>query len=267
MYKTSGRYTDSRNQKKHLQNDGKLKQVYIPHYNKASQCAIAGMSNGSDKVFSPIPCESCESKESINWYHWGPTSLKLRVCHDCWNGWKRRGGLLKPHSKERFAVSESQIPETNFQKQMTILNPTSINRGTLHSTSDLANQLKQFAKLNPNIIAKLPPEILTANQQAMNALLQPSKTSQAFFFHATIVQKLERKFAPKDIFNPRKLSRSPFKEVNQKLMLDNLFSREASEILAALRPMIPSNRVPTHLMEYIATQTYKRSNGQSGNRR
>jgi len=263
MYKTSGRYTESRNQKKQQMNDGKLKQVYIPHYNKASPCQIPGMSNGTENVASPQPCESCGAKESVNWYYWGPTNLKLRVCHDCWNGWKRRGGLQKPHANERFAVSESQIPDNSLQKQMTIINSTGINRGTIQSTADLANQFRQLAKLNPNIIAKLPPGILTANQQAMNLLTQPSKTAQAFFFHANLIHKAARKFAPKDVFNSRKLSRNPFKEVNQKAALDSLFNRDATEIIGAIRQMVPNMRLSSSLMEYIATQTYKRN----GNRR
>uniref|UniRef100_A0AC34QLQ8 MTA n=1 Tax=Panagrolaimus sp. JU765 TaxID=591449 RepID=A0AC34QLQ8_9BILA len=258
MYKTSGRYAESRSQKKQITNDGKLKQVYIPHYNKASPCQITGMSNGTDNVYSPVPCESCGNKESINWYHWGPSSLKLRVCHDCWNGWKRRGGLMKPHANERFAISESQIPDlASLQKQMTIINATGINRGTLQSSV-----FKTLAKIDPALLAKF-----SANPAMSSILSTPSKTAQAFYLHTNLVQKAARKFASKELFNPRKLSRNPFKEVNQRAVMDNLFNRDSAEIVKTIRQMGPNQRLPPSLLEYLATQAYRRQNGQTAIRR
>lgn len=110
---------------------------------------------------------------------------------------------------------------------MTLVNATGINRGTLQSTATIANQ----ARINPAallgrnsqmIIASLPPGINTPNQVAMNALAaSSSKTTAAFFLHTTIIYKLARKFAPKEMYNSRKLSRNPFKELNIKAIMDN----------------------------------------------
>lgn len=128
---------------------------------------------------------------------------------------------------ERFDVGESTaIPEAlTLQKQMTLVNATGINRGTLQSTAALANQ----ARINPitllngqKVIASLPPGKVTANLVAMNALAQTnSKTSATFFLHTTMIYKLARKFAPKNLYNSRKLSRNPFKELNIKAIMDN----------------------------------------------
>lgn len=34
--------------------------------------------------------------EAYQWYFWGPAN-QLRLCGDCWNIWKKRGGLTNPH--------------------------------------------------------------------------------------------------------------------------------------------------------------------------
>jgi metastasis-associated protein MTA len=277
MFKTSGRYTEARNAKKQIINDGRLKQVYIPCYNKPSPSLISGLTsaNGIEKVKSHIPCESCGEDESTHWYYWGPTAQAMRTCQDCWTHWKKRGGLKRPHESERFDVGESTaIPEAlTLQKQMTLVNATGINRGTLQSTAALANQ----ARINPAtllgkngqmIIASLPPGIITPNQVAMNALAaSSSKTTAAFFLHTTIIYKLARKVAPKELYNSRKLSRNPFKELNIKAIMDNLFNREATEIMRVARQLFGnSTRLPPSLLEVIATQAYRRSNGQTQRR-
>jgi metastasis-associated protein MTA len=276
MFKTSGRYTEARNAKKQIANDGRLKQVYIPCYNKPSPSLISGLSgaNGTEKVKSHVTCESCGDDESTHWYYWGPTAKGMRVCQDCWTHWKKRGGLKRAHDNERFDVGETTIvPEAlTLQKQMTLVNATGINRGTLQSTAALANQ----ARINPaaallgrngqTIIASLPPGINTPNQVAMNALAaSSSKTTAAFFLHTTVIYKLARKFATKELYNSRKLSRNPFKELNIKAIMDNLFNRDATDIIRVSRQLL-GQRLPPSLVEVIATQAYRRANGHSQRR-
>jgi hypothetical protein len=156
---------------------------------------------------------------------------------------------------------------------MTLVNATGINRGTLQSTAALANQ----ARINPAtllgkngqmIIASLPPGIITPNQVAMNALAaSSSKTTAAFFLHTTIIYKLARKVAPKELYNSRKLSRNPFKELDVKAIMNNLFKKEVSEIMRVARQLFGNNtRLPPSLLEIIATQAYRRSNGQAQRR-
>lgn len=38
-------------------------------------------------------CESCAAGTSTQWYTWGPSHLSCRLCHNCWQYWKKYGGL------------------------------------------------------------------------------------------------------------------------------------------------------------------------------
>lgn len=38
-------------------------------------------------------CESCSAGTSTQWYTWGPSHLNCRLCHNCWQYWKKYGGL------------------------------------------------------------------------------------------------------------------------------------------------------------------------------
>ena len=33
---------------------------------------------------------------SNQWYAWGPSHMQCRLCHTCWQYWKKYGGLKNP---------------------------------------------------------------------------------------------------------------------------------------------------------------------------
>uniref|UniRef100_A0A182QVP1 Metastasis-associated protein MTA n=1 Tax=Anopheles farauti TaxID=69004 RepID=A0A182QVP1_9DIPT len=104
MWKTTDRYVQQKRVKA-VEAESKLKQVYIPNYTKPSPALITnnnkgilnGNSNGGSvdmmMYSSSKACESCATMASPQWYSWGPVHLSNRLCQNCWNYWKRYGGL------------------------------------------------------------------------------------------------------------------------------------------------------------------------------
>lgn len=129
MWKTTDRYVQQKRVKA-VEAESKLKQVYIPNYNKTSPPTTApsaativpignsnsnsngkptsvlnGNSNGNMATdnsgilmvgVSGKPCESCQVMQSPQWYAWGPSHMQCRLCQSCWTYWKKYGGLKVP---------------------------------------------------------------------------------------------------------------------------------------------------------------------------
>ncbi|KAG9336805.1 hypothetical protein JZ751_003153 [Albula glossodonta] len=90
--------------------ESKLKQVYIPNYNKPNPNQLnvnnvkPGLVNGAGTVPGPPgqttglgrACESCYTTSSYQWYSWGPPNMQCRLCASCWTYWKKYGGLKMP---------------------------------------------------------------------------------------------------------------------------------------------------------------------------
>ncbi|XP_076442316.1 metastasis-associated protein MTA3-like isoform X3 [Babylonia areolata] len=95
MWKTTDRYVQQKRIKA-AEAESKLKQVYIPNYNKPSPAALPGKVNGADGQVSGRACESCYTAHSTQWYSWGPAHMQCRLCSACWMYWKKYGGLKMP---------------------------------------------------------------------------------------------------------------------------------------------------------------------------
>ncbi|KAI0243021.1 Metastasis-associated protein MTA1 [Lamellibrachia satsuma] len=93
MWKTTDRYVQQKRIKA-AEAESKLKQVYIPNYNKPNPAQITGKVNGIDG--QARPCESCYTAQSNQWYSWGPVHMQCRLCANCWIYWKKYGGLKMP---------------------------------------------------------------------------------------------------------------------------------------------------------------------------
>ena len=88
LQKTTNRYVQHKKRKAQLA-DNKLKQVYIPEYNKS----ISLPGRGSGK---PRSCEGCNTTNSKEWFPWGPVRRQYCLCGNCWIYWKKYGALKTP---------------------------------------------------------------------------------------------------------------------------------------------------------------------------
>ncbi|CAF0776306.1 unnamed protein product [Rotaria sp. Silwood1] len=90
MWKTTDRYVVQRRLKL-AEQENKLKQVFIPNYNKAHQCLLPQRPQSENK-----PCESCGTTSSSQWYQWNSAQPHTRLCAECWIYYKKLGGLKYP---------------------------------------------------------------------------------------------------------------------------------------------------------------------------
>ncbi|XP_076833982.1 LOW QUALITY PROTEIN: metastasis-associated protein MTA1 [Brachyhypopomus gauderio] len=109
MWKTTDRYVQQKRLKA-AEAESKLKQVYIPNYNKPNPNQLSansvkpGLVNGAAVVPGTAgqppglgrACESCYTTNSYQWYSWGPSNMQCRLCASCWTYWKKYGGLKMP---------------------------------------------------------------------------------------------------------------------------------------------------------------------------
>lgn len=150
MWKTTDRYVQQKRVKA-VEAESKLKQVYIPNYNKApssgntpTSANILPLSNSNNssngKAISVLngssngnitsdssgmlmvglggkPCESCQSSQSPQWYAWGPSHMQCRLCQPCWMYWKKYGGLKVCRNKvsEKIRKRSDYLSELNYR--------------------------------------------------------------------------------------------------------------------------------------------------------
>merc|ERR1711957_1019008 len=68
------------------------------------------------------PCEGCCTLDSENWYTWGPSTLTCRLCDNCWDYWKKNGGLknstkLVTIEKEREREEKEEEKKKKKEKE------------------------------------------------------------------------------------------------------------------------------------------------------
>ncbi|XP_023377629.1 metastasis-associated protein MTA1 [Pteropus vampyrus] len=176
MWKTTDRYVQQKRLKA-AEAESKLKQVYIPNYNKPNPNQIsvnnlkAGVVNGAG-VPGQSPgagraCESCYTTQSYQWYSWGPPNMQCRLCASCWTYWKKYGGLKMPTRLD----GERPGP----------------NRGTMspHGTPARSSGSPKFAM----------------------------KTRQAFYLHTTKLTRIARRLC-REILRPGHAARHPYTPIN-----------------------------------------------------
>lgn len=63
---------------KAAESESKLKQVYIPSYNKPNPNLLSGKL--TEAQMGGRPCEGCGADKADSWYAWGPVQLQCRLC-------------------------------------------------------------------------------------------------------------------------------------------------------------------------------------------
>ncbi|XP_072906807.1 metastasis-associated protein MTA3 isoform X1 [Hemitrygon akajei] len=118
MWKTTDRYVQQKRLKA-AEAESKLKQVYIPTYNKPNPNQILNVNGKPAVANGPVggmvyqnqnsslgrPCESCYTTQSQQWFSWGPPNMQCRLCASCWTYWKKYGGLKMPTRTEAEKMS------------------------------------------------------------------------------------------------------------------------------------------------------------------
>ncbi|KAH0622741.1 hypothetical protein JD844_025323 [Phrynosoma platyrhinos] len=166
--------------------ESKLKQVYIPTYNKPNPSQISS-SNGKPSTMNGAvgaphqtqnslvgrACESCYVTQSHQWYSWGPPNMQCRLCAPCWIYWKKYGGLKMPTltSEDRYSPSqttEDSCVRTHMSRQATQGIPVR-NTGSPKS----AVKTRQSFFLHTTYLTKLARQVCRNTLQLKRAARRP----------------------------------------------------------------------------------------------
>lgn len=198
MWKTTDRYVQQKRIKA-AEAESKLKQVYIPNYNKPNPAAFVGKMNGIDGQVSGRACESCYAAHSTQWYAWGPTHMQCRLCSSCWIYWKKYGGLKMP-----TRLDGERPPPAQRQERVAQNNALRLHRCTITGCG------KEF-----RLKAHLARHLATAHGLAIRAgSPRPvMKTRAAFCLVTTTLTRISRAVC-KDLLRTRHAARAPFEPIN-----------------------------------------------------
>ncbi|XP_064177147.1 metastasis-associated protein MTA3-like isoform X2 [Anguilla rostrata] len=232
MWKTTDRYVQQKRLKA-AEAESKLKQVYIPTYNKPNPNQIA-VSNG--KMAAAVngasgpggyqtagagrACESCFSIQSPQWYSWGPPNMQCRLCVSCWTYWKKYGGLKMP-SRAEGEEKTSPSPSPNEPRP----------RG---------HGARQSSHMVPVRNSGSPKSSM--------------KTKQAFLLQATRLTKLARHMC-RDLIRLRQAARRPFVPINCGAIKAEYMSR-APERHEGLRTRVRTSQKSTlsSVLQYLESR-------------
>uniref|UniRef100_A0A671LS04 Metastasis-associated protein MTA1-like n=1 Tax=Sinocyclocheilus anshuiensis TaxID=1608454 RepID=A0A671LS04_9TELE len=237
MWKTTDRYVQQKRLKA-AEAESKLKQVYIPNYNKPNPNQLSvnsvkpGLVNGAGALpgspGQPVglgrACESCFTTSSYQWYSWGPPNMQCRLCASCWTYWKKYGGLKMPTRLDGERPGPNQL---DFHLAVCVQSPHGL--PVRHSGSP------KFAV----------------------------KTRQAFYLHTSQLTKAARCVC-QDLLRSRYLARRPYIPVNTTAIKAEYPPRGATISMGSLTPIkstpILNNGSPT----ILGKRTYEQHNGLDG---
>ncbi|XP_015668591.2 metastasis-associated protein MTA3 [Protobothrops mucrosquamatus] len=185
MWKTTDRYIQQKRLKA-AEAESKLKQVYIPTYNKPNPSQISS-NNGKPSAMNGAvgaphqtqnsligrACESCYITQSHQWYSWGPPNMQCRLCAPCWIYWKKYGGLKMPTltNEDRFSpnqTTEDSCVRTHMSRQATQGIPVR-NTGSPKS----AVKTRQSFFLHTTYLTKLARQVCRNTLQLKRAARRP----------------------------------------------------------------------------------------------
>ncbi|XP_027028246.1 metastasis-associated protein MTA1 isoform X3 [Tachysurus fulvidraco] len=213
MWKTTDRYVQQKRLKA-AEAESKLKQVYIPNYNKPNPNQLSvnslkpGLVNGAGAIPGAVSqpaglgraCESCYTTSSYQWYSWGPTNMQCRLCASCWTYWKKYGGLKMPTrlDGERPGPNRSSMVCMDFSSTELFYN-----QSNQDNKIDFKNRLLSYYTKSPH---GAPVRHGGSPKFAV-------KTRQAFYLQTTQLTRTARRIC-QDLLKSRFLARHPYTPVN-----------------------------------------------------
>ncbi|CAH1363673.1 hypothetical protein MTP99_000012 [Tenebrio molitor] len=255
MWKTTDRYVQQKRVKA-VEAESKLKQVYIPNYNKPNPAAlnnnkgvVNGNSNGSSDPAVSLggkSCESCNVTVSTQWYAWGPSHMQCRVCHLCWQYWKKYGGLKIP---TRFGdgdfdnggkkKSGSDIDDD----RMSVMShrPHRCNIGGCGKEFKLKAHLgRHYATAHGIVVRSGSPRPIM-------------KTRTAFYLFTTPLTRISRRLC-RHIMKPRHAARAPFFAINIQAVKQECAAQMTGKSLSDLKQLLIYRKKNRGSVTAIATR-------------
>ncbi|ESN95360.1 hypothetical protein HELRODRAFT_187398 [Helobdella robusta] len=252
MWKTTDRYIQQKRIKA-AEAESKLKQVYIPSYNKPNPAQVPDKPDGR-------PCESCYTSSSNQWYLWGPAVMQCRVCSSCWVYWKKYGGLKIPTNNNNQNSSNSgnnshhhsqNSNHHHHQNNANANNNNASNNIDKHGHSSNTTASKVFkctvqgcGKTDFRSKANLLQHLSSVHGMSMtsNSPCPVMKTRAAFCLITTPLTRISRQIC-KSSLDMRRACRKPFHLINTALVKQECQQR-LPELMSKLRMLKSRQRIP-----------------------
>ncbi|XP_069673255.1 metastasis-associated protein MTA3 isoform X2 [Periplaneta americana] len=251
MWKTTDRYVQQKRVKA-VEAESKLKQVYIPNYNKPNPAVInnnKGVVNGNSNGEAPIggkACESCSVTISSQWYAWGPSHMQCKLCHNCWLYWKKYGGLKVP---SRIGENDTDNKKKSGSMSDDERLPSSVASHRPHRCS-LVNCGKEF-----KLRAHLARHYATAHGLAIRSgSPRPiMKTRTAFYLCTTPLTRISRRLC-RHLIQPRHAARAPFWPINVPSVKQECQVHMAGKSLVELKELLRYRKKERGSVTHIANR-------------
>ncbi|CAH2002870.1 unnamed protein product [Acanthoscelides obtectus] len=259
MWKTTDRYVQQKRVKA-VEAEAKLKQVYIPNYNKPNPAAlnnnkgvVNGSSNGGADAGVSLggkACESCNVTVSNQWYAWGPSHMQCRLCQACWQYWKKYGGLKIPtrfgdgdfenggkSKKSGSDIDEDRLPGMPHR-------PHRCNIGGCNKEFKLKAHLgRHYATAHGIVVRSGSPRPVM-------------KTRTAFYLFTTPATRVSRRLCG-HIMRPRHAARAPFHPINVQAIKQECSLQMVGKTLAELKHLLAYRKKERGSVTAIATRLGK----------
>ncbi|XP_070159519.1 metastasis-associated protein MTA3 isoform X2 [Polyergus mexicanus] len=268
MWKTTDRYVQQKRVKA-VEAESKLKQVYIPNYNKTPASTTAasstativplgnsnsnsngkptnilnGNSNGSMVVADNSgilmvgvggkPCEGCQGVQSPQWYAWGPSHMQYRLCQSCWTYWKKYGGLKVPSRIDDVDVERKRTGAGSDEESKGI---GGAHRPHRCNVPTCGKEFKLKAHLSRHYASTHGVDLRGAAGSGGGGSGSPRpvmKTRSAFYLRTSLLARAARRLCPAQL-RTRHAARAPHQPINT-MSLRHFCVQLASKSPAELR--------------------------------
>lgn len=267
MWKTTDRYVQQKRVKA-VEAESKLKQVYIPNYNKTPASTTApstativplgnSNSNGSNGKPTNIlngnsngsmvtdnsgilmvgvggkPCEGCQGLQSPQWYAWGPSHMQYRLCQSCWTYWKKYGGLKVPSRIDDVDLERKRTGAGSDEESKGI---SGAHRPHRCNVPTCGKEFKLKAHLSRHYASTHGVDLRGAAGSGGGGSGSPRpvmKTRSAFYLRTSLLARAARRLCPAQL-RTRHAARAPHQPVNT-MSLRHFCVQLASKSPAELR--------------------------------
>ncbi|XP_019870443.2 metastasis-associated protein MTA3 isoform X1 [Aethina tumida] len=258
MWKTTDRYVQQKRVKA-VEAESKLKQVYIPNYNKPNPAAlnnnkgvVNGSSNGtpdSGVSLGGKACESCNVTVASQWYAWGPTQMQCRLCQNCWQYWKKYGGIKNP---SRFPDGDFENGSSSGKKKSGSdvederLGPMS-HRPHRCNIGGCGKEFKLKAHLGRHYASAHGIVVRSGSPRPI------MKTRTAFYLLTTPITRISRRLC-RHIMRPRHAARAPFFAINIQAVKQECSQQMVGKTMPELKQLLTYKKKNRGSVTAIATR-------------
>ncbi|KAL7060175.1 hypothetical protein AAHC03_09593 [Spirometra sp. Aus1] len=254
MWKTTDHYVQQKRMKA-VEAEHRLKQVYIPNYNKPNPAVLytpPKADGTSTQAEDSTGCDSCGSLSTSQWYALRPAATLLKVCATCWAYWKHYGDFKVPALSDKLGapVLVYRCPvrscEYEFEEKAQLAIHLDIKHPQYGSACAAAvqpswpssNHIVTAAAVSsttmPSPLDHLRTSVgTTGGTPSPRTAAAAEKARTGFYLHSSLALRLARRLCASELaLLPRRRARQPFAESQLTLAALHTSARSRLKLLS-----------------------------------